>query len=130
MRAYIDESNSFYYPDDDRKYPELNLSTFWGVLHGLRLGNKKFTVTKSTECFDDFNKEIYESDEVEVRHQLTHAERSLGAIGVYRGFVSFEEGSWVIRDDEDQYFEFLGSPDPRFRSAKKVVGNRFQKEIK
>lgn len=127
MRAYLFDSKELIYPDDIPE-KELSLSTFFGILHGYRKQGKRIHVDRGTEIYDQKGDEIYENDVVEIRYDLTRLEIAEGMKPILRGWISYEDGSFVAVNHDQEWMEYLGNDlHPGCNYVVKIIGNRHDK---
>lgn len=127
IRAYLHDTEEFFTPESNSAQ---SLSIFWGTVEGYNRTNRKVTIDRSTEVLDINGKEIYENDKVQVIYLLTPNEISLGYKPVEVGYVEYDDGCWVITNNDD-FYEYVGTTlIPQDKYKIKIIGTVYDKSKK
>lgn len=106
MRAYIEDTDEYIYPENGFK----GLSVFYGVLEGYRVKGVHCLVQRATGVKDSEGEEIYEGDEISIDY---------GKKRIEVGTVVYDSGCFLIYNDETDFVEYLGVR--KFKKCKLLV---------
>jgi len=118
MRAWLKESKEFMYAENTL----VGLSTFYGVLEGMRLTGQSFVIDRPTGIRDVENTEVYENDILHVVYKLTAKEVKEGYLKTVKAPVVYHDGCFVAKDDSQDYMDFLSNEVGELYSFK-IIGH-------
>jgi len=106
MRAFLHDTQEFFYADSSKP---LDLINFYSILEGYRLKGRKFAIDKPSGVSDIHNTEVYENDKVRVIYLLTADQKAGGLRTVEVGWVLYDDCCFVIENNDENYYEYLGT---------------------
>lgn len=120
VKAYLKESDEFFKPDG-RSFADL--SVFYGILAGYQSKGQNVKICFGSEIEDREGIEVFTGDLVEVYARSNKTGNYISETGV----VVFEEGCFLVRNDEGMDFELSMCADSEDMYAV-IIGNIYNEK--